>query len=157
MKNLTEVIKLVVKKYMDSVSLIIEKDLLIIQYMYMKNEEKDVYRILEIKEFEDKLYIKFIFEKIEKIITIKELENIFEIYKKQCNQNELTKIEINAIKEKYIAGTKIELIKMYDILEVPPKTIGIVEFVDDMGQIHIKWDNGSTLALNTQIDEFKII
>lgn len=26
--------------------------------------------------------------------------------------------------------------------------------VDDAGQIHVQWENGSTLALNTEVDQF---
>lgn len=37
---------------------------------------------------------------------------------------------------------------------VPAGTEGNVEFVDDAGQIHMKWDNGRTLALIPGIDEF---
>lgn len=37
---------------------------------------------------------------------------------------------------------------------VPDGTEGNVEFVDDAGQIHMKWDNGRTLALIPGIDEF---
>lgn len=156
-KNLMDIINLINQKYSDNISLILDKDLLIIQYMYIRNGERDIYKLLQIKEFEDKFYIKFIDEKIEKIITIQELEDIFEMYKKQSNKKELTQIEINSLKEKYIKGTKIELIKMYDIQEIKPKTKGVVDFVDDIGQIHIKWENGMSLPLNIGVDEFKII
>lgn len=152
-----DIINLINQKYSDNISLILDNDLLIIQYMYIRNGERDIYKLLQIKEFEDKFYIKFIDEKIEKIITIQELEDIFEMYKKQSNKKELTQIEINSLKEKYIKGTKIELIKMYDIQEIPPKTKGVVDFVDDIGQIHIKWENGMSLPLNIGVDEFKII
>lgn len=39
----------------------------------------------------------------------------------------------------------------------PTGTRGIVDFVDDIGQIHVKWENGSGLALNTDYDTFKVI
>ena len=155
--NLMDIIYLVNQKYSDDVSLILDNDLLIIQYMYIIGEDRDVYKSLEVKKFEDKFYIRFINEKIEKIITLNELEDIFKIYKRQTSKRELTQIEINSLKEKYVKGTRIELLKMYDIQEVPPKTKGIVDFVDDIGQIHIQWENGSTLALNVGVDEFKII
>lgn len=35
--------------------------------------------------------------------------------------------------------------------------IGKVEYVDDIGQIHVQWENGSSLALNADIDKFEII
>ena len=155
--QLIDIIYLVNQKYKDDISIILDYDLLVIQYMYIINGEREIYKLLQVKEFEDKFYIKFVNEKVEKIITIKDLEDIFEMYKRQRDRKELTQIEINSLKEKYTKGTKIELIKMYDIQEVPPKTKGIVDFVDDIGQLHIKWENESTLPLNVGIDEFKIL
>ena len=64
---------------------------------------------------------------------------------------------IRTIKEKYPQGTRIELIKMYDIQAVPPHTKGTVTNVDDIGTIHITWDNSSTLGLVEGKDNFKII
>lgn len=67
-------------------------------------------------------------------------------------------MEVKAIKEMYPEGTRVELIHMDDpYAPVPAGTKGTVEFVDDMGQISMKWDNGRTLALIPEIDEFKII
>ena len=61
-------------------------------------------------------------------------------------------------KEMYPKGTRIELISMDDpFAPVESGTKGTVEFVDDMGQIHMKWDNGRTLALIPGEDEFKKI
>jgi len=57
----------------------------------------------------------------------------------------------------YTTGTRVELIHMDDIQAPPTGTQGVIEFVDDIGQIHVKWDNGSGLALNTDYDTFKII
>jgi hypothetical protein len=66
-------------------------------------------------------------------------------------------MNVNAIKAKYTEGTRIELIHMYDVQAVPSGTKGTVEFVDDMGTIHMYWDNGRTLGLIEEVDEFKII
>ncbi len=66
--------------------------------------------------------------------------------------------KIEKIKSKYIKGTRIQLIKMFDkIHPVPEGTKGIVDFVDDIGTIHMKWENGSSLGLITGVDKFKII
>lgn len=65
--------------------------------------------------------------------------------------------KIQEIKKKYKKGTKIKLIKMYDIQAVPPNTIGIVDHVDDIGTLHINWENGSSLGLIEDKDEFEII
>ena len=64
----------------------------------------------------------------------------------------------NMYKEMYPKGSRIELVEMNDDLcPVPSGTQGTVEFVDDMGQIHMKWDNGRTLALIPGEDSFKKI
>lgn len=60
-------------------------------------------------------------------------------------------------KTRYPIGTKIKLIYMEDNYAVPSGTIGTVTCVDDIGQIHMKWENGSSLALNTNIDRFEVI
>jgi hypothetical protein len=66
--------------------------------------------------------------------------------------------EINVIKARFLKGTRIELIEMNDpYAPVLEGTKGTVEFVDDMGQIHMKWDNGRTLALIPEVDKFKVI
>ena len=65
--------------------------------------------------------------------------------------------KIQEIKKKYKKGTKIKLIKMYDIQAVPPNTLGIVDHVDDIGTIHIKWENGSSLGLIEDKDKFVIV
>ena len=47
---------------------------------------------------------------------------------------------------------------MYDLIgAVPPNTTGTISYVDDIGTIHIDWENGSTLGLNFEIDEFTIL
>ena len=55
-------------------------------------------------------------------------------------------------------GTKIRLISMrnekYPIL---PGTIGEVTHIDDMGSIHMKWQNGSSLAIIPEVDSFKVL
>ena len=58
----------------------------------------------------------------------------------------------------YPEGTKIKLNYMKDNYNpVPSGTQGIVDHVDDAGQIHVKWENGSSLALLYDEDDFEII
>lgn len=64
--------------------------------------------------------------------------------------------KVKRVKEQFPKGTKIELIKMEDNCAPAPGTNGIVDFVDDMGQVHMNWENGSTLALIPDVDRFKI-
>ena len=41
--------------------------------------------------------------------------------------------------------------RMYKGLE------GTIDHIDGIGQIHVKWDNGSSLALNGDVDDFEIL
>lgn len=50
---------------------------------------------------------------------------------------------------------RVELIKMDDkYTNLKKGDKGDLQFIDDIGQIHVKWDNGSTLALIPGIDKF---
>lgn len=53
---------------------------------------------------------------------------------------------IQFFKDLYPAGTRVKLLEMNDIQAPPIGTLGTVMYVDDIGTIHIKWDNGSTLG-----------
>ena len=53
---------------------------------------------------------------------------------------------IQFLKDLYPAGTRGKLVEMNDIQAPPIGTLGTVMYVDDIGTIHIKWDNGSTLG-----------
>lgn len=63
--------------------------------------------------------------------------------------------KVPSLRNKYPAGTRIELIAMNDPQAVPAGTLGTVAYVDDIGQIHMNWDNGRTLALIEGVDEFR--
>ena len=66
--------------------------------------------------------------------------------------------KINALKEMYPAGTRIQLDHMDDPYHpVASGTMGTVKFVDDAGTIHMSWDSGSSLGLCPDSDEFHII
>ena len=59
-------------------------------------------------------------------------------------------------KETYPPGTRIELLSMEDPYHpVPSGTKGTVSFVDDIGTIHMNWDNGRALALVPNQDQFR--
>ena len=156
--TIADVIELVRTKYQDNVDFNYSGEVLTLEYMYLLNNERDCYQIIEVTEFEDKLKIEFLTQHITRIIDIDELEDIFEMLHRQSTHKPLSKEEIQVVKQKYIKGTKIKLIKMYDPFTPPPsETTGIVDFVDDIGQIHIKWNNGSTLALVPDLDEFEVL
>ena len=63
--------------------------------------------------------------------------------------------EADRIKKRYPAGTRLILDYMDDPYSPVPCGIhGTVEHVDDQGQLHMKWDNGRTLALIPGVDHF---
>ena len=60
------------------------------------------------------------------------------------------------MKENYPPGTRIMLLNMDDpYAPVPEGTKGTVVHVDDAAQIHMKCDNGRTLALVPGEDSFR--
>ena len=62
------------------------------------------------------------------------------------------------LREKYPPGTRIELNHMEDeFAPVEEGTRGTVHFIDDIGQIHMLWDNGRTLPINTETDTFRAL
>lgn len=65
--------------------------------------------------------------------------------------------ELTALREKYPTGTIVKLISMNDVQSPPVGTIGEVTMIDDMGSIHVNWQNGSTLALIPDVDSWEIL
>ncbi|MFR8122492.1 MAG: DUF4314 domain-containing protein [Waltera sp.] len=69
----------------------------------------------------------------------------------------LSKAEVDEIKRMYPQGMKIRLIEMQGEPQMPDGLEGKVKMVDDAGQIHVAWSNGSSLALNTEKDYFEAV
>lgn len=157
MEKIKEVINLVIDKYLDTVNILLCKDMLTLEYLYYVNEEPDIYKTIQITEIDDKLSIKIYPDNKTKIITLNELEDIFDILSKQICKKEHTTEEVKLIKNLYKSGTKIELIKMYDLYAPPQGTTGIVKGVDDKGQIQVNWDNGSSPSLVYGLDKFRVL
>ena len=56
----------------------------------------------------------------------------------------------------YPPGTRLELTLMGDDPQpIPPGSRGTVDHVDDMGTIHMRWDNGRSLGLIPGEDSFR--
>lgn len=64
-------------------------------------------------------------------------------------------MNVEKIREMYPEGTQIELQEMAGESQMPYGLKGTVRFVDDAGQIHMRWENGSSLALNVDEDTFE--
>ena len=145
-------------KYKDIACIIRHKDFIVLTFLTAENGIKDIYKMVFIKEVEGKLKITVYPEKLERVIEVSDLDDIILTIQKQSKPIKHTQQEIQQIKEKYVAGTKIELIKMYDLLApVEAGTKGIVERVDDIGNLSIDWENGRTLSLVVGVDEFKVL
>lgn len=41
--------------------------------------------------------------------------------------------------------------------DMPAGLMGKVSFVDDIGQVHVQWENGRSLALNAETDSFQVV
>lgn len=63
-------------------------------------------------------------------------------------------MNVKAIKDYYPAGTRVVLQHTDDKYAPPCGMTGTVTFVDDVGQIHTAWDNGSSFALVYGEDDF---
>ena len=68
--------------------------------------------------------------------------------------------------QKYV-GRRIRCDYMYDIFDSSGRideaatrmkgVCGTVVSVDDIGQLHVAWDNGSSLAINPEVDSFSLV
>lgn len=62
---------------------------------------------------------------------------------------------VERIRSLYPVGTRLRCENMSDNPDsVPPGTLGTVVYVDDAGQIGMKWDNGRSLSLIYGVDSF---
>lgn len=69
----------------------------------------------------------------------------------------MTDVDIFVLKDEFIPGRRVLLHKMTGEPQMFDGLKGTVTSVDDIGQIHVNWDNGSSLALSADVDEFEII
>ena len=85
----------------------------------------------------------------------------FEFYNREQTMQEETNMDrkmVDFIREQYPPGTRIRLNSMEDPYHpILPGTEGEVDFVDDKGQIFMKWDNGRTLPLIPGEDSFTVL
>lgn len=65
--------------------------------------------------------------------------------------------EVNEIKNKYLPGMRVRLLKMDDFQAPPVGTEGTVRGVDDIGSVMVAWDTGSSLNVIPDEDEVEIL
>ena len=61
--------------------------------------------------------------------------------------------QIKSLRESFPAGCRVELLRMDDAQAPPVGTLGTVKAVDDIGTIHVAWDNGSSLGVLLGVDD----
>lgn len=69
----------------------------------------------------------------------------------------ISKERLQALRERFKPGTRVELLKMDDVQAPPIGTRGTVVGVDDIGSIMVNWDNGSGLSIAYGEDECKVV
>lgn len=66
------------------------------------------------------------------------------------------KAKIESLRQSYPKGTVVRCLSMDDPYHPIPKgTLGKVLHVDDIGTIHVAWENGSSLGLVIGEDSFE--
>ena len=65
--------------------------------------------------------------------------------------------QIERLRRQYPIGTMVELISMDDAQSPPPGTLGKIRGVDDAGSVLVSWQNGSSLSLIPEADDFRIV
>lgn len=69
----------------------------------------------------------------------------------------LTNNEIEQLRKRYPTGTRVRLTRMEDLQAPPVGCLGTVRLVDDIGTIHVSWDNGSSLGVVYGVDQIERI
>ena len=72
-------------------------------------------------------------------------------------RQEICRRRIESLRESFPAGSRVELVRMDDAQAPPIGTLGTVKAVDDIGTIHVAWDNGSSLNVAYSIDKVRIL
>lgn len=67
----------------------------------------------------------------------------------------ISKEALEALRGRYPAGSRVELIRMNDRYAPPIGALGTVQGVDDIGTVHVAWDNGSGLGAAYGEDEIR--
>lgn len=68
--------------------------------------------------------------------------------KRRITKYRLDNNKIKNLKETYHKGDRVRLLNMEsEYYLVPRGTEGTVELVDDIGSVHVKWDNGLEVAV----------
>ena len=68
------------------------------------------------------------------------------------------KAYLEQLRKQYPKRTKLQMITMRnEKYPVPPGTFGEVTHIDDIGNIHVRWQNCSSLAIIPEVDSFRVV
>ena len=68
----------------------------------------------------------------------------------------MSRKEVEVLRKRYPKGARVELISLEDpYARIPEGTKGTVDAVDDIGTIHVRWDNGSRLGVVPGVDTIR--
>ena len=68
----------------------------------------------------------------------------------------MSRKEVEVLRKRYPKGTRVELVSLEDpYARIPEGTKGTVDAVDDIGTIHVRWDNGSRLGAVPGVDTIR--
>ena len=68
----------------------------------------------------------------------------------------MSRKEVEVLRKRYPKGTRVELVSLEDpYARIPEGTKGTVDAVDDIGTIHVRWDNGSRLGVVPGVDTIR--
>lgn len=68
----------------------------------------------------------------------------------------MSRKEVEALRKRYPKGTRVALVSLEDpYVRIPEGTEGTVDTVDDIGTIHVRWDNGSRLGAVPGVDTIR--
>ena len=59
----------------------------------------------------------------------------------------ITNSELSVLRKQFPTGYKVKLVEMDDPFAPPIGTTGVIRYVDDIGTIHVKYENGSGLGV----------
>ena len=147
MKELVKVLKLVETD--NEISAEIDKDLV---RLHVNND------VAEVKEVDGKLDIELKLANFKEVgVDVARLKEIIYFMKKESKLSPQTVDELKRLKQKYLKGTKIRFIQLYEHTALTPNFIAEVDFVDDLGGIHVKLLNDRTTVIVEGLDKFEII
>lgn len=72
-------------------------------------------------------------------------------------KRQITTSFLQELRDLYTPGTRVRLLKMDDSQAPPIGTLGTIDHVDDIGTIHVRWENGSSLGVAWGEDKVELV